>query len=214
MPVLDGFAATAAIRRWEEAQGQVRAPIIALTANVIKGFREQCLTAGMDDYLSKPFGPEQLRKILQRWLPISQVEAAPSAEPSSPPVSNAVEPPLEPGIFDRIRALQRPGAPDLVAKLIHVYLQTAPNLLQRLREAAIAGDAEALRQAAHSLKSSSANLGAQPLAALCKVLEERGRSRQLGDVALLMATLETRCQQAWDALNRELEESEGASQGS
>jgi CheY-like chemotaxis protein len=69
MPVLDGFAATAAIRRQEQAISQPAVPIMALTANVIKGFREQCLAAGMNDYLSKPFSQAQLKELLERWLP-------------------------------------------------------------------------------------------------------------------------------------------------
>lgn len=67
MPVLDGFAATIEIRR-QEAKDASRLPIIALTANVAKGIREQCLAAGMNDYLSKPFDQAQLATILARFL--------------------------------------------------------------------------------------------------------------------------------------------------
>ena len=73
-----------------------------------------------------------------------------------------------------------------------------------------AGEAETLRQAAHSFKSSSATLGAQPLAALCKVLEDRGRTQQWDEVATLMAAMEIQYQQVWDALNLELQKSVGA----
>ncbi|MCB1825045.1 MAG: response regulator [Candidatus Competibacteraceae bacterium] len=71
MPVLDGFAATTAIRRWEQAQGRPHLPIVALTANAMTGFREQCLAAGMNDYLSKPFAQKELAAVLKRWLPAS-----------------------------------------------------------------------------------------------------------------------------------------------
>ncbi|HUM94252.1 MAG TPA: ATP-binding protein [Candidatus Competibacter sp.] len=67
MPVLDGFEATAEIRGRERASG-VHLPIIALTANVVKGFRERCLEAGMDDYLSKPFDQAQLAELLSQFL--------------------------------------------------------------------------------------------------------------------------------------------------
>ena len=73
-----------------------------------------------------------------------------------------------------------------------------------MREAVAAEDGEALRQAAHSLKSSSANLGATQLAAVCKELEQRGRERRLADIAELLRELETRYRQAQDALNLEL----------
>jgi len=204
MPVMDGFAATAAIRRWEREQGRNPLPIIALTANVMKGFREQCLAAGMDEYLSKPFQPEQLEHLLHRWLPTSPTAAVSRADPSPlPPAVDADQPPFDPGALDRIRALQRPGAPDLVSKLIDLYLQSAPDWLGRLRDAVAAGDAEALRQAAHGLKSSSGNLGAQPLVALCKTLEERGRMRQLDDAPALLAAVETQYQQLREALTLE-----------
>ncbi|QQS55364.1 MAG: response regulator [Candidatus Competibacteraceae bacterium] len=88
MPVLDGFAATAAIRRWEHTRGRPRLPIVALTANIVKGFREQCLAGGMDDYLSKPFTQEQLAALLDRWLPASGgvvPMSKPSPSPDSPP---------------------------------------------------------------------------------------------------------------------------------
>lgn len=67
MPIMDGFETTAELRR-REAPGQRRTPVVALTANVDKGFRERCVAAGMDDYLSKPFSREQLAETLARWL--------------------------------------------------------------------------------------------------------------------------------------------------
>ena len=205
MPVMDGFAATAAIRRWERIQERTRLPIIALTANVMKGFREQCLAAGMDDYLSKPFNRAQLQQVLWRWLPDGLPDVANAPDPSlSLPGVDFGAPPLEPGALDRIRTLQRPGTPDLVAKLIELYFQSASDLLRRLRDAVATGDAEAVWRTAHGLKSSSGNLGAQRLAALCKTLEERGRKGQLDDAAELMEAVELQYQRARDALLREL----------
>jgi HPt (histidine-containing phosphotransfer) domain-containing protein len=77
-------------------------------------------------------------------------------------------------------------------------------LLQQVRDAIASADPEALRQAAHSLKSSSANLGATRLAAACKELEQRGRERRLEGVAELLPTLETHYVRARDALTAEL----------
>jgi CheY-like chemotaxis protein len=65
---MDGFAATRALRQREREQALRRVPIVALTANALEGDREQCLAAGMDDYLTKPFKREQLEAILGRWI--------------------------------------------------------------------------------------------------------------------------------------------------
>jgi CheY-like chemotaxis protein len=75
MPILDGLTATTQWRQREQAEQRPRIPIIALTANVIKGVREECLAAGMDDYLGKPFSREQLAAVLKRWLPNSMAAA-------------------------------------------------------------------------------------------------------------------------------------------
>ena len=68
MPVMDGYAATEAIRRWEQAHGRTRVPIVAMTANALAGDRERCLAIGMDDYLSKPFKRDALGVLLAKWL--------------------------------------------------------------------------------------------------------------------------------------------------
>ncbi len=221
MPVLDGWAATTAWRRRESAVGGRRTPIIAVTANIIKGVREQCLAAGMDDYLSKPFERTQLVAILDRWLPVASdpaftppapppeslipdsvagdpVAALSAAMPSSPLMST--DSPLDERALAQIRDLQQPGQPSLLGRIVGLYLDNSPALLQRLRDAVAAGDGEALRQAAHGFKSSSANLGATQLAALCKELEQRGRDRRLEDVAALLRDVERHYARAREAL--------------
>lgn len=67
MPEIDGFQTTMEIRRRED-ESKKRVPIIAITANAFIGYKEKCLSAGMDDYISKPFQHEQLKAVLQRWL--------------------------------------------------------------------------------------------------------------------------------------------------
>jgi two-component system sensor histidine kinase/response regulator len=70
MPMLDGFQATAAIRELEAREGRPRVPIIALTAHAMDGYREKCLTAGMDDYLTKPLKAADLAATVNRWQPV------------------------------------------------------------------------------------------------------------------------------------------------
>jgi CheY-like chemotaxis protein/HPt (histidine-containing phosphotransfer) domain-containing protein len=204
MPVLDGFAATAEIRRQEQTNARPAVPIIALTANVIKGFREQCLAVGMNDYLSKPFTQAQLQALLQQWLTHGRAEESVTSTLPSTPV--AAERILDPAPLNQIRALQRPGAPSLLAKVIGVYLDNSPTLVQRLREAVAQGDAVALREAAHSLKSSSANLGAMQLATLCKELEQMGRDGQLQGAAEKLSALQQHYLLVREALTAQLPE--------
>lgn len=215
MPVMDGFAATTAWRQQENAAGNRHIPIIALTANVVKGIREQCQTAGMDDYLSKPFEQAQLADTLERWIPAIHQSAASAATapaattqlqpvtssstiattsnvatsttaPPAPPSTSTDDSPLDSRALAQIRALQRPGQPSVLKKIIHLYLDSSLVLFQQLQQAIAAGDSELLRQAAHSLKSSSANLGAMQLAALCKELERQGRDQCLEEAIILL----------------------------
>jgi PAS domain S-box-containing protein len=198
MPEMDGFAATAAIRE-HEAQGRLpagdpqpgrpRLPIVALTANAMRGDRENCLQAGMDDYLAKPFSQDQLRETLARWVqPRSDAErttidaGARSVTPD--------EPVIDPAALDAIRQLQRPGEPSLIARIVGAYHEQSPRLISTLRGAAQVQDAQAVARAAHSLRSASANLGASRLAVMCKTLEASARDERLDGIPAMLEALE------------------------
>jgi two-component system sensor histidine kinase/response regulator len=172
MPVMDGFAAVAAIRTYEARHSLRRAPVIALTANAMDGDRDRCVTAGMDDFVSKPFTMIQLRSALEKWLGGAIVEKAPDA---TAPANEFV---LDSKALDAIRAIP---SPDLLNRMIHLYDQHTPRLIQEGRAAVEAQDCQRVGVAAHELKSSSANLGAQRLARLCKECETAARR---GDLAL------------------------------
>ncbi|MPZ42961.1 MAG: response regulator [Betaproteobacteria bacterium] len=198
MPELDGFAATSAIRE-REAAGELpaadgqpaprRLPIVALTANAMRGDRERCLQAGMDDYLAKPFSQDQLRELLERWVQPRDDEGTSTDAAHRGEV--AVEGPvLDPAALDAIRELQRPGQPQLVARIVGAYHEESPRLLSELKRAAQAQDSDALARAAHSLRSSSANLGASRLAVLCKQLESSARDERLAGAEGLLEALE------------------------
>ncbi|HTP97272.1 MAG TPA: PAS domain S-box protein [Burkholderiales bacterium] len=206
MPGMDGFEATAAIRA-REAQlgaGRHRVPIIALTANAMAGDRERCLAAGMDDYVAKPFKKEQLRAALQRWLRAGPAAPDPAERPAqpqrqSPPLlrvvgaehaaepaaelAAAAAPKLDTGALDSIRSLQKPGAPNLLEKIVRLYVEDTPRLIETMRAAARATDANGLQRAAHTLKSASANVGALELAALCRQLEADARGGAVADAS-------------------------------
>jgi len=198
MPVMDGYKATRAIRQRESDHGGKRAVIVALTAHAMQGDREQCLAAGMDDYLSKPFNMAEFRRTLERWLPRAgsgeeRPESGVDREPAGPlHEQHACMPgdPIDDSALDMLRALERQGARGVVQRTIAIYLEDSPKLLEDLREAAVERDAEALRLAAHSLKSSSATLGAPRLAELFKQLEALGRKNSDDGVIELVASAE------------------------
>ncbi|MBA5862311.1 MAG: response regulator [Nitrospira sp. CR1.1] len=214
MPDMDGFTATTAIRQQErEAADHRHVPIIALTANAMEGDRTRCLAAGMDDYLAKPFTMAQLSDMLTQWLtsptavdstkPASSPPACPDHAPSDQPPSSSVAE-IDKAAWDAILALQRPGRPDILARVLTAYLNDSPILVEEIRTAVRAQDPVALAKAAHRLKSSSAQLGALATAAHCKELENLGRLAHLEGAAGLLAQLTDAHQAACAAMTSEL----------
>ena len=195
MPVLDGYGAT---RRWREIEQARRAthrlPIVAMTANAMAGDRQKCLDAGMDDYLPKPVTKGELERCIERWrgadlavpetLPPSKVSAV-----RSPPV-------LDDSVLDELREVLG-GEVD---KIIAVYLEDSPRLIAQLERAAVGGDPIALRVAAHTLKSSSANVGARTLSDAARELEHGARDGTLDKPEALVARIVTEFAQVKRAL--------------
>ncbi len=204
MPEVDGYAATSEIRHREREVG-VHVPIVALTANALEGDREICIAAGMDDYLAKPFSREQLTAALSRWLP--RADAAPAASPAgqaAKPAPAAAGDSINRRALDAIRAMMGPGGDALVRKVIRAYLDDMPSGLGRMMRAAEAGEADELRNTAHSMKSSSANVGAERLSRLCKALESIGRSGTVEGTLPLLQEATGELERVVAALNAEL----------
>ncbi|MCD9088352.1 ATP-binding protein [Stenotrophomonas sp. SY1] len=186
MPVLDGYAATGRWRDHEAASGSTtRLPIIAMTANAMAGDRQRCLDSGMDEYLPKPISRTQLQTCLQafkRTIQVPQtVPAMPPANTTPPQSSSAIEgitaPPLETAVLDELFDI----AGDETHAILDMFLGETPNLVRQLQEAAVVPDPQRLGELAHSLKSSSANVGALALSEAARRLEHASRSGTLGD---------------------------------
>ncbi|GAB0150284.1 ATP-binding protein [Marichromatium sp. PS1] len=196
MPVMDGFSATAAIRRLEGEQRPASSvPIIALTANVQKGIEQRCDEAGMNGYLSKPFSQRQLAARIAPWVVARSPEAGGGGGGGAPPL-------LDPAVLDSIRALRRDGRPDPLTKVIGLYLDSAPKLMSELRQGLESDAAELVQLAAHTLKSSSANLGAHGFAATCRVLERLARAGALDEAGGTLAAAEAQFRELVAALER------------
>jgi two-component system, sensor histidine kinase and response regulator len=193
MPVMDGLAATGEIRRREYSSGDARVPIIALTANAMEGDRERCLDAGMDDFLSKPFTQQQLATQLRRWLALRALPEAERRDLSRIPLIDA-------GVLRNIAALAKPA---LLNSMIDLYLQHSPDLVAAIETAAANLQSEALSQAVHTLKSSTANLGGTRLATVAKECEVLLREGRITQAAPVVARLGKEYQDFCAALMRE-----------
>jgi two-component system, sensor histidine kinase and response regulator len=197
MPVMDGLTATTELRRREQNAGGARLPIIALTANTMEGDRERCLAAGMDDFLSKPFSQQQLAALLKRWLALHVLPESERREGSRLPLIDA-------GVLRNIAALARPA---LLNSMIELYLQHSPPLITAIELAAASGQVEALQEALHTFKSSTANLGGLRLATLTKECEVLAREGGIAKAAPTVQRLRREYQDFCSALMQERSES-------
>ncbi len=193
MPVMDGLSATAEIRRREQTAAGPRVPVIALTANAMEGDRERCLAAGMDDFLSKPFTQQQLATLLRRWLALRVL-------PESARRDLARLPLIDAGVLRNIAALAKPA---LLNSMIDLYMQHSSGLIDAIETAAANMQADALSQAVHTLKSSTANLGGTRLAAVAKECETLVRGGGITQATPLIQRIRKEYQEFCAALARE-----------
>ncbi|MBI4752333.1 MAG: PAS domain S-box protein [Acidobacteria bacterium] len=199
MPGLDGFAATVEIRRREALQnrltfgttggaGPPRLPIIAMTANALKGDREQCLVVGMDDYISKPIKISTLSEIIERWIKVAHTQINPlplEDMPTDPPRPD----PIDPEILAGWRELRIEGAPDPLEEIFMLFLSGIAERFLKIEHAIAHRDYQGVRELAHSLKGSSSTFGAMRLAELCTTLEALAKAGDLSHSTSLLGQI-------------------------
>jgi PAS domain S-box-containing protein len=188
MPVMDGYQASRTIRRLEAEMGRRRGAIVALTAHALPAERDKCVEAGMDDFLSKPFKPDDLAGVLARWL----------GGPVAPGAATTAVAGLDRAVLDELMA----GLDEDFAPVLAIYLESTPNMLAELAAASQAGDAAVVARVAHGLRSSSASFGASALANLAHALEVHAREGRVSQAEI--AALEEEYRRVETALRRHL----------
>ncbi len=231
MPVMDGYDATREIRAMEKKHRDDHGsgshmPIIALTAHAMQGDRDDCLAAGMDDYLAKPFRKEQLLQLLRQWLPPKVPEAAPdqnimpenkryrddgasdaeSASVSCVPVALPEDQPaaIDRAALDAMMPRSTSGGAALIVKVIASYITNTTMRLTALRDAVDRGDTKDIGFLAHTMKSGSATVGAVSLAGLFEQLETMARSNVMDTAAETLQEIEAMSKGVFSALEEEI----------
>ena len=204
MPRLDGFEATAELRRREAAGDRKRMPVVALTANAVRGDRERCLNAGMDDYITKPIDPATMLATIRKYLPNAPTPTNPShanrsARDTAPrteaelrnvvaELSPKSRPHAQQVVFDRTALLARClGNEELADRVLVKFAARLPKDLRQLEVALAANDGEAARRAAHGLKGAAGNVAAEGIAVAAAAIE--GLAEQSSDPSEPLASV-------------------------
>ncbi len=192
MPEMDGFEATEKIRQQEQKLNKPPTPIIAVTADVQKGIEDQCQAAGMNGYISKPYSKKQLQKLLQQWFGRKKPSESAGADKSQTStqtltwLSDNISQVLDDSVLNDLKALSEETARDILGTSVNFFINSASAKIDELHHALAHGNAEKLRSIAHSMKSSSANLGAIELKEFFLQLETAARNNELEKVPELI----------------------------
>jgi two-component system, sensor histidine kinase and response regulator len=193
MPIMDGFEAARVIRRAEPADRRV--PIVAMTANAMRGDREACLAAGMDAYLSKPVRPAELEEALRFWLALPSTEAPKSTAAIALPRFAAIRAKcgadtLDEALVADLFETAGAGSAAIVNDLIEAFVTGAEARIIAMRAAIAQDDRAALVSAAHNLTGSSGSYGASRLSRLARELETAASRANPGAAGELLTQLE------------------------
>jgi CheY-like chemotaxis protein len=177
MPVMDGYEATRRIRDPSTRVMNHSVPIVAVTANALKGDREKCLECGMDDYLPKPVTRDGFEQVLSKWIPgwVAGSISALASDLEEPPSQSPV--PVQREIFDRSALVRRLlGQEELVETLLNMFFQDTPPQVKELEQAVAESRWADAQRTAHGLKGTLANLEARSAAQVASVVEHACRA--------------------------------------
>ena len=191
MPGMSGLEATATIRAGELQTGQ-HIPIVAMTAHAMKGDRERCLAAGMDDYIAKPIQAQQLYEMVSR-LTVPDNKTDPRA--SFRLRISSVQQSRTKLLVDLEATLERLGGDqELLESVVQMFLEECPSLIANLRTAVLQRDAKSLELAGHTLRGLVANFGAASVCELAFKLELMGKEGNLAESEAVTTALEAELQ--------------------
>ena len=185
MPQMDGYALATAIR--EAEAGQRRMPIVALTANALKGEASRCLALGMDDYMTKPVQLVNLKSMLRKWMPATLSPTAaihPTALPS--PAAAATTLALDVKVLEALVG----DEPQVIEDVLQQFRASAGQASRQMRAACRDRRPDTVEAVAHRLKSSARAVGALGLGDLCAEMEEAGQAGRLDTLARLWPRFE------------------------
>ncbi|CAK9099568.1 Sensor protein GacS [Durusdinium trenchii] len=195
MPTMDGYQATRVIRESEESDGNNHIPIIAMTAHAMEGDRERCLSAGMDDYISKPIDARNLIRLVERRVRKATKLRPQTERITKPDVRN------EPVSIDYKASLARLGGDeDLFLELVQLFEEDAPSLLDDIDAGVAKREDEQVARAAHSLKGLASNFGAQAAIEAALEVETAGRSAEWNGIHAKVTSLRGAISQVTEAL--------------
>ena len=182
MPEMDGYEATGEIRNPESKVLDHKVPVIALTAHAMKGDREKCLEAGMDDYLCKPVNPQELCDILEKWVAKQNYSLQEETTVSDiKPVQD---------IFDKASLIDRlMGDEELANKILGEFLEDVRRMITALKEALDNDDASLVQHRAHTLNGASATVGAVALQEMAHHIEVAGEAGDLDKAGSLVTKI-------------------------
>ncbi|MDP0561277.1 MAG: response regulator [Candidatus Endonucleobacter sp. (ex Gigantidas childressi)] len=202
MPKMSGYEATSHIREMEKSNKQRRTPILAMTANAMSGDRGKCLAAGMDDYLTKPVKADALIQSITHWLTLGAGATTQEATEVQRQSSNEVftEALIEIKTLGALKDLMEEDFDDLLES----YIEDAPNLFDDIQSSSRQADLEVLARAAHTLKSSSQNLGAIRLSTIAMRIEADANKGSLSEAAMMIPDLEKALSESIAALKNYL----------
>ncbi len=208
MPVMDGLEATRAIRKGRAGSQVSEIPVIAMTANAMKGDRECCIEAGMNDYVAKPVAPQDLSDAIERWLrhssevrqdgwrgdaTIGDNPADPAAEETACGHSEHDASPSPRGnrSFDKVSLVERcMGDVQLAEEVLRIFLDDMPTQLGRLRQYLAKSDLDGAMRQAHTIKGAAANVGAETMRGIALQMESAGRHDSTASMEEILPSLE------------------------